>query len=249
MNYSICIDAVFAGMDPVRAIQESARLGFTAVEFWSWWDKDLPGIRKAVQEAGVEIAACCTRLVSLTEKGREAGFLQGLQESVEAAKLLGCRRLIAQAGNDTGEAAGLQEERIVRTLRQAVPLLEAGGVTLLLEPLNRKIDHPGCFLTSSEAGFRLVQEVGSPAVRLLFDLYHQQVSEGDLLRGLEQNLEWIGHFHAAGNPGRHELDRGEINYPWIFRRLREMGYSGLIGLEYHPEEPVERGLQRLPRLG
>lgn len=249
MKYSVCIDAVYAGMDPAQAIRESAQMGFPAVEFWSWWDKDLPRIKEAAQEMGVEIAACCTRLVPLTEQGKETDFLQGLQESMKAAKSLRCKRLIAQAGNDTGEPAEVQGGRIVHTLKQAAPLLESEGITLLLEPLNGRIDHPGYFLASSEAGFRLIQEVDSPSVRLLFDLYHQQISEGDLLRRLEGNLEWVGHLHAAGNPGRHELDRGELNYPWIFRRLKEMGYAGLIGLEYHPEEPVGEGFKRLPDLG
>ena len=126
-----------------------------------------------------------------------------------------------------------------------MPLLEREGITLLVEPLNTLVNHPGYFLASSEEAFDIVKQVGSQYVKVLFDIYHQQITEGHLIANIRENITWIGHFHAAGNPGRHELSNGELNYEQIFKAIDETGFTGYIGLEYFPLEEPSIGLKHL----
>ena len=113
-------------------------------------------------------------------------------------------------------------------------MAEDAGITLLLEPLNTRYDHPGYWLTSSDRGADICRKFDSPRLRLLFDCYHMQVMEGDLIKHIERNLDVIGHIHSAGVPGRHELFRGEIDYPYLMDAVWRMGYRGVFGLEYMP---------------
>jgi hydroxypyruvate isomerase len=137
-----------------------------------------------------------------------------------------------------------QHRSLVEGLRACVPYLRDAGVTLLVEPLNTAVDHSGYYLSGSDEAFDVIDEVGDPHVKLLFDIYHQQITEGHLIARITRNIDKIGHFHAAGNPGRHELDSGEIHYPAVFRAIDASGYDGLIGLEYFPlGEPLD-GVRR-----
>jgi hydroxypyruvate isomerase len=119
-------------------------------------------------------------------------------------------------------------------VKELAPLAEAAGVTLVLEPLNIHVDHPGYFLNTSKTGIQLVREVASPNIRLLYDIYHMQVMEGNLIDTLTKNLDVIGHIHVADVPGRHEPGTGEINYGNVFAALRQAGYMGYIGMEFAP---------------
>ena len=110
--------------------------------------------------------------------------------------------------------------------------------------MNLRVDHAGYFLSRTDDASRVVEAVGSPHVKLLFDIYHQQITEGDVTRRIAEAMGHIGHFHAAGNPRRGELDRGELNYSSIFKATAESGYDGYIGLEYFPAESRDKGLIR-----
>ena len=138
-----------------------------------------------------------------------------------------------------------QHQCLVDGLKEAAPLLEASGVTLVIEPLNELVDHPGYYLIRSDEAFEIVQKVGSQRVQVVFDIYHQQVSEGHLIHNITSNIDKIGHFHAAGTPGRHELFRGELNYPAIFEAIRATGYDGYVGLEYWPVGEPSVGLREV----
>ena len=116
---------------------------------------------------------------------------------------------------------------------------------LVIEPLNTYVDHAGYYLWSSDEAFQIVGEVNSPNIKVLFDIYHQQIMEGNIIPRIRKNINSIGHFHAAGSPGRHELDSGEINYPNIFEAIGEAGYTGYIGLEYFPLKDAVEGLKKL----
>lgn len=242
MKLSVCIDSVFQGLDPIEAMRRVKRAGYDGYEFWGWWNKDLNAMLAEQRMLGLAPVAFCTKFFSLVDPADHGRYLDGLEESIAAAKLLGCPMLISQCGADTGAPRDEQHAHMADCLRRAAPLLEAAGVTLLLEPLNL-MDHPGYYLTSSEEGARAVREVGSPNVKLLFDLYHQQITEGDLIRHVERTIAEIRHFHSAGNPGRHELNRGELNYKNIFAAIRDLGYDGFVGVEYFPKDPAEDGLR------
>ena len=246
MNYSVCIDALYLGKDFLEGMRETKEAGIGAFEFWSWWDKDLDAIAAEQERLGLKTAAMCTKFVSLVDPSQHEAYLAGLRESIEAARKLGCSTLISQVGSDTGRPREEQHRALCEGLKKAAPLLEESGITLVVEPLNVAVDHAGYYLSSSKESFDIVREVGSERVKILFDIYHQQITEGDVIRSIENNISLIGHFHAAGNPGRHELDTGELNYPNIFRAIRETGYHQYVGLEYFPLEPAADGLKKLP---
>jgi hydroxypyruvate isomerase len=245
MEFSVCIDAVFRGLDQNAALEAVKAAGFGYYEFWGWWNRDLDSLKAKAGSLDLRCAALCTRFISLTDPARREAYLEGLGESVKAAKKMGAGILISQVGEDTGAVRAYQHRSAVAGLRAAVPLLEESGITLVIEPLNGKIDHPGVFLESSGEGFELVEEAGSPMIKLLFDIYHQQITEGDVVRRISANVDKIGHLHTAGNPGRHELYSGELNYPWIFRAVEEAGYRGFAGIEYNSRENAAAGLRKV----
>jgi hydroxypyruvate isomerase len=245
MEYSVCIDAVFRGMDQDAALEEVKAAGFTAYEFWGWWNRDLEALKTKADSLGLRCAAFCTRFISLTDPTRRASYLEGLKESIVAAKKMGVKTLISQVGEDTGAVRAFQHRSALAGLKAAAPLLAESGITLAIEPLNGKINHSGTFLESSDEGFDLVDEAGSPAIKLLFDIYHQQITEGDIVRRITANIDKIVHLHSAGNPGRHELYSGELNYPWIFRTIEEAGYQGFAGIEYNSQEDPVTGLRKV----
>ncbi|MBQ4088954.1 MAG: TIM barrel protein, partial [Clostridia bacterium] len=168
--------------------------------------------------------------------------LDGLRESCEAANKLGVKKLITQVGQDTGAPREEQHAAIVETLKLAKPILEAAQVTIMIEPLNTYVNHPGYYLWSSVEGFEIVREVDSPYVKVVYDIYHQQVMEGNIIPNVTQNLDCIAHLHAAGHPGRHEMQYGESDYKVIFAAIDKAGYTGACGLEYGPLMPPEESL-------
>lgn len=243
---SVCIDAVFEGLAPGDAIPLVKEAGVNAIEFWGWWDRDLVEIEAARDKAAMEISACCTKFISLVDESLRDQYLAGLEESIEVAKRLNCKTLISQVGDALpGVSRDVQHASLVQGLREAVPMLEAGDVTLVIEPLNELIDHQGYYLVRSEEAFQIIDKVDSPYVRVVFDIYHQQISEGQLIANIRNNVEKIAHFHAAGNPGRNELTCGELHYPSIFDAIQECGYDGFVGLEYWPLQDAAGGLREI----
>ena len=176
-------------------------------------------------------------------------FLGELRRALAAAERLDCRCLIATTGNElAGIPRSAQREAVVLALRAAAPLCEAAGVTLVLEPLNVLVDHRGYFLPGSAEAFAILDEVGSPAVKLLYDVYHQQITEGNLISTITANVGKIGHVHVADVPGRHEPGTGEINYANVLRALDAAGYGGYVGLEYLPRADAAETLQAVKSL-
>ncbi|MDB4583413.1 TIM barrel protein [Draconibacterium sp.] len=238
---SVCIDAVFEGKPYDEACAAVKRAGISAIEFWDWWDRDLDALVAAQEANDLKISACCTKFISLVDPALRDDYLKGLEESIVAARNLGTKVLISQVGDfRAGVPREKQRQSLIDGLKEAAPMLEASDVTLVIEPLNELVDHKGYFLIRSDEAFEIVEEVGSPNIKVIFDIYHQQISEGHLIRNITSNIDKIGHFHAAGNPGRHELQRGEINYKEVFAAIQETGFEGYVGLEYWPldEDPV-----------
>lgn len=243
---SVCIDAILGGVSIPDSLALVKQSGIGAFEFWGWWDKSLDELRRSRDSLGLDLSACCTRFVSLVDPKRREEYLQGLGDSIDAAAQLGCRTLISQVGDFLpGVARQAQHASLVEGLRAAAPLLEASAVTLVIEPLNELVDHPGYYLVRSDEAFQIIDEVASPNVKVVYDIYHQQISEGNLIANITANIDRIGHFHAAGNPGRHELTRGELHYPSIFQAIRETPYEGYVGLEYWPVDDPLAGLRQI----
>ena len=235
-----CFFKIKCTEDFCLALKKIKELGYDAVEFYRWWELDLDVVKKAAEETGIEILSMCTCEFRLTSPEHSDLWLEGLRKSCEAAKALGVKRLITQVGQDTGEPREKQHAAIVNTLKKAKPMLEEYGVTVMLEPLNTLVNHPGYYLTSAHEGFDIVREVESEFVKIVYDIYHQQVTEGNIIPSIVNNLDCIAHLHSAGHPGRHELQYGETDYRVVFDAVDKAGYTGACGLEYRPLlDPIE----------
>ncbi len=230
---SVCIDAVFEGVAIEDALRQVAAIGFKAFEFWCWWEKDLSQLLDLRDELGLDVAACCTKFVSLVEPSVRREYLAGLEESIAAAQRLGCNTLISQVGDLLPGVGRQQQHDCLRDgLIEAARMLEGSGVTLAIEPLNELVDHAGYYLVRSDEAFQLIDEVASPSVKVTFDIYHQQIQEGNLIPNMERSWEEIGYFQIGDNPGRNEPTTGEINYKNLFKYIHEKGYRGIPGLEH-----------------
>ncbi|MDL2294816.1 TIM barrel protein [Ruminococcaceae bacterium OttesenSCG-928-D13] len=252
MNYSACLDLLYfrQPMDVfLNGMQVAKDAGMDGIEFWSWWDKDIDAIAAQKNALGLEISTFLTKPVSLGEPGKREEFLEELEKSIAVAKRLGCPSLIAQAGYvQPFLSQSTFKRNMLETLLAAAPILENAGITLVVEPLNTKVDHGGYFLSTSEDSFGLIERVGSPNIKVLFDIYHQQITEGNVLNNIRDHLGYIGHMHAAANPGRGEITGGELDYRSIFAALDAMGYHGWMGLEYRPTKDVSEGLVEARKL-
>lgn len=243
---SVCIDAVFEGFDEAESIARTSDAGIHAFEFWCWWEKDLDKLVRARDLHQMQIASCCTKFVSLVDSSKRDEYLGGLEASIKAAKELNCPTLISQVGDTiSGVDRKTQHQSLIDGLTEAAPMLEESGITLVIEPLNDAIDHAGYFLVSSDEAFQIVDKVNSDRVKVVFDIYHQQISEGHVITRLKDNMRSISHLHAAGNPGRNELNRGELNYPEIFDAISATGYDKYLGLEYWPLGDPDQGLKQI----
>lgn len=247
MDYSVCVSALFSKLPIHEGIARAKEAGFSACEFWGWWDMDAQKVQQSLKENEMKLAAMCTRFVPLNDPERRQEYLDGLKETLEMAQYLDCRTIISQVGQEQPHLSREEQmQSIVDGLKVCVPLLEKAGVTLVIEPLNTRFDHPGYFLARSDEAFAIVRKVNSPYVKVLFDIYHQQITEGNLIPNITGNAEWIGHIHMAGHPGRHEpFGRNEIHYPSVLAALKEAGYTGAIGLEYFPQTDPMESLQKL----
>jgi len=245
MKSSVCIEMVFTEYPFLKRITKAAEAGFDAIEFWNWDNKDLPAIRAAAAEAGLTIASFQSNLGgTLVHPGHRESLVAGVQRSLAIAQEMGVPSLFLltdELGADRSVRFRFPElsvrakyQSVLDGLRVLAPLAQAAGVTLLLEPLNTKVDHPGYFLHLSSVGFDLVRAVGDPHVRLLYDIYHMQVMEGNIIHTLTSNLDLIGHVHVADVPGRHEPGTGELNYANVFSALQRAGYEGFVGFEFAP---------------
>lgn len=240
MRLCVSIPCFFKNTDFCEILRQVAALGYDAAETYDWKNLDIPAVRATLEETGVELLSFCTTEFRLTDPTYRTAWLDGLRSSAEAAHRLGVRRLITQVGADTGAPREEQHASIVAGLRAGIPILEEYGVTVMIEPLNTLVDHKGYYLWSSAEAFSIIREVAHPNVKVVYDIYHQQVMEGNLLPSILNNLDCIAHLHGAGHPGRCELQYGENEYKNILRAIDAAGYTGALGLEYRPRlDPIE----------
>jgi len=233
---SACIEALFTKVPFVERIEEVKKAGLTAFEFWGRGGKDLDAIAKKKDELGLDLATFgCDTGGALVAAGSKDKFVPALKESIAAAKKLACKRLLVTTGQELKNVSRAdQHKNIVEALKAGAPVVEDAGITLCLEPLNVLINHKGYYLATSDEGFQIIDEVGSPNVLLLFDIYHQQITEGNIIRNATKNVKKIGHYHVADVPGRHEPGTGEINWFNVFREIARAGYADFLGLEMWP---------------
>ena len=248
MRLCVPIPCFFGDMDFCEGLRRVKALGFDAAETYNWKGLDFDAVRRTCEETVVELLSMCTSEFRMTDPTFRQAWLDGLEESCQAANRMGVKRLITQVGQDTGAPREQQHAAIVETLNLARPILEKSGVTIMLEPLNTLVNHPGYYLWSAVEGFEIIREVNHPLVKLVYDIYHQQVMEGNIIPNITKNLDCIAHLHSAGHPGRNELQYGENDYKVIFAAVDKAGYTGACGLEYRPLMDPEESLREAKRL-
>lgn len=230
---------------------QAAADGFRGVEYLFPYDWPAEQLAERLRAHGLEQvlfnlppgdwAAGERGLACLPERREE--FAAGVDKALAYAQALGCRRLHCMAGlRPAGVAEEVLEATYIANVRHAAERLAEIGATLTIEPINSRIDMPGYWLDSIERGFCLLEAVDRQNVKLQYDIYHAQIIAGDLARTLRAHIGRIGHVQIADNPGRHEPGTGEINYPYLFALLDELGYAGWVGCEYKPRAGHGAGL-------
>ena len=230
-----CFEEKMSFPEFIAAVKDAGYDGVDLVPREKW---------EAVQEAGLEVASIDAHqtLEDGLNKPENHDRIEGeILESIELAPQHGHACLICFSGNRHGDSDERGIEVTAAGLQRVAPAAERAGVTLVLELLNSKVDHPDYQCDHTQWGVEVVRRVASPRVKLLYDIYHMQIMEGDLIRTIRENHEHIGHYHTGGNPGRAEIDqRQEIYYPSVIDAIRATGYEGYLGQEFIPEgDPVD----------
>lgn len=246
---AVCAEMIFRDLPIVERIKRIAALGFQ-VEIWDWTRHDTDAL-KATGATFSSMTGYVTGTLADDEGADE--LLRTAEQSIPIAKKLGITRLNLHGTglNDKGlpvkpsyMTTGAMWMKAQHTLTRIADLGKRHGVTFVLENLNTAVDHPGVPFARAEDTLALVRAVNQPEVRLMLDLYHAQIGEGNLIALLREAMPWIGEIQVADVPGRCEPGTGEINYPAIARELKALGYAGNIGLEALASGDDESALHR-----
>ena len=246
MKFSLCIEPVFEDLPFYERFKVAKDLGCDAVEFWDPWANregvTPEGLGKASADAGIPIAACCLNQAWTYRMSFPWETVKkNLELSIGYAKEMGSKTMIGLSGEVMCKADS-EKVILVENLKRAAEILEKNDMTLVLEALNSLYNHKGYYLDSSYIGFEICKAVNSPNVKLLYDCYHMQLMEGNLVNQIRENIDFIGHFHSAGVPGRHELHLGETNYPFVIKAADDAGYQKYFGFEYWPTYEDKKSL-------
>jgi hydroxypyruvate isomerase len=245
MKFSACIEWLFADEAPVFAdrIRAAKDAELDGVEFWRWTDKDLDAIEVALRETGLPLVGIVAEpMIPLTDPARHAEFLAGLDNSIATARRLGAPVLIAQTGNLLETPRADQRRALVDSLKRAADRLAGTGVVLAIEPLNTRVDHVGYFLSSTAEGLDIVDEIGRPEIRIVYDIYHAAVMDEAIAPILEGRLDDVAHVHLADRPGRGEPGNGSLDWRARLAWLAQAGWDGFVGLEYRPSRATRETL-------
>ncbi|HTQ59271.1 MAG TPA: TIM barrel protein [Candidatus Solibacter sp.] len=240
---TVMLWTVFRGQPFAERLEKVAEAGYRAVElvdeFKGWKKEDFAAARKKKQELGFDFDATAGVWHTLADANDRDAFLQAVRDFIPTMRELECTRLILQTGNKVpGLSPAEMRANCIETLKRGGDIAAQSGIELLVENIDPE-ENPKYFLTSSADGFEIVRAVGNPHVKFLYDFFHEQIAEGNLIEKLEKNLGVIALVHVADVPGRHEPGTGEIYYPNIYRKLAELGYDRHVAMEFLPQgEPV-----------
>ena len=251
MRLSVRVEPLFPALTLPMQLERVAAAGYRGYEFGDWRAADPKQIVALQRRLGLE----CVCLVGnrgvnpkgmgLCDPAERPGFLAEIQASADAAQKFETKKMVVLSGFKVpGMTREAQHASMVEGMKRAHDIVSKYGVTMIvevintlakIEPLNPKGDnHANYFLDRTPEAFAMVREVGSPYFQILYDLYHVQIMEGNLIETIRANIANIGHFHVGDVPGRHEPGTGEIHFGNVFRAIHESGYKGYLGMEYIP---------------
>jgi hydroxypyruvate isomerase len=220
-------------------VDQVADAGLDGIEAYGF-DLDHQAIGRRCEKRDLDWVYLSGVRPDFTDPDNHDAALESIEESLELATTHDIQNLNVKAGSiqeDIDEDS--QRDGVIEILSEAAPMAEEAGVTLVLEPLNTRVDHPGHFTTTAAEGAEIVRAVDSPNVKLLFDFYHEQIMHGDVIRSFREHLDAIGHVHIADNPGRHQPGTGEVNYGNVLSAVDESDYEGFVGCEFTPTENAD----------
>jgi hydroxypyruvate isomerase len=232
-----------AGADLVAQLEFMADQGFTALE-----DNGMRGRPVEQQElVGRTLGRLKLRMgvfvahtidwnqptLTLADEAKREAFLKEIRESVEIAKRVNATWMTVVPGHvDRRPHLDYQTATVVETLKRACAILEPHKLVMVLEPLNTLRNHPGMFLTTTPQAYLVCKAVASPSCKILYDIYHQQITEGNLIPNIDRAWDEIAYFQVGDNPGRNEPGTGEINYRNVFKHIHGKGFTGIVGMEH-----------------
>ncbi len=231
-----------AGDDPIAQLNFMADEGFTAFEDNGMMDRPVEmqvAMARVMKERNLEMGVFVAHKIywdfpnlASGDKEKRAEFLEYIRKSVDVAKRVGAKWMTVVPGHrDLKLGMGYQTAHVIESLKQAAAILEPHGLVMVLEPLNFR-NHPGLFLTESPQAYEICKAVASPSCKILFDIYHQQIQEGNLIPNIEACWDEIAYFQIGDNPGRNEPTTGEINYQNVLKFINTKGYTGILGMEH-----------------
>ena len=229
------------GLSVEDLIKSAAEIGYDAIELL---DEEYFDLTKKYNLAIASHRAHGSLTQGLNRRDYHQGILKELEANIKIIEQWKIPNLICFSGNRNGLSEDEGAEITAEGLRKMALLAESAGVTLILELLNSKVDHPDFQCDKTPWGVKVVKLVDSPNVKLLYDIYHMQIMEGDLIRTIQNNHQHFAHYHTAGNPGRNEIgETQEIYYPPIFKAIKDTGYTGYIAHELIPTKDPKLALK------
>ncbi|MAF12616.1 xylose isomerase [Candidatus Poribacteria bacterium] len=238
IKQSYCYPLYQSGQSLEELIASSAEIGYAAIELWGRSGAPFDDICELAEKHGIVVASMCghdSLPSGLNTRDNHGRIQEELHESIDIAADRGIPGLICFSGNRNGLSDEEGIEICAEGLDRVKGYAEEKGVNLNVELLNSKVDHPDYQCDRTPWGVELCKAVGSPRVKLLYDIYHMQIMEGDLIRTIQESHEHIGHYHTAGNPGRNDMDETqEIYYPPVMQAIADTGYDLYVGHEFSP---------------
>jgi hydroxypyruvate isomerase len=240
---SVMLWTVYKQLPFEQRLEKVAEAGYRAVElvdeFKQWSDDDFRSANARKRSLGITFDATAGAWKGIADPGGREAFLADLKAFFPVAEKLECPAIIVLSGNRVeGASHEAHHTACIEALKPAADMAVKQNVTLLLENIDQE-ENPKYYLTSVAEGFEIIREVGHPRVKFLYDFYHEQISEGNLIEKLEKNIEQVGLVHIADVPGRHRPGTGEINYGNIFRKLAQLKYDRYAAMEFMPSgDPV-----------
>jgi hydroxypyruvate isomerase len=240
---SVMLWTIYRDLPFEQRLQKVTQAGYHAVElvgeFKDWSDQDFRNVDRKKRELGLTFDATSGLHASLCDPSKRDEFLSEVRAILPVMDKLQCNKLIVLTGNKVpGLSPQEHHASCVEGLKRAADLASPHNVQILLENIDPE-ENPKYFLTSVAEGFEIVREINSPHVRFLYDFFHEQISEGNLIEKLEKNIDLVGLVHVADVPGRHEPGTGEIHYPNIYRKLAQLKYDRYVAMEFLPTgDPV-----------
>ncbi|MEX2560439.1 MAG: TIM barrel protein [Pirellulales bacterium] len=237
-RFAVNVEMWWRKLDFLDRIRKAAEFGFPAIEFWPWRDRDIDAVAGLSEDLNLAIAQFTAWPFNpgMNDPANHDAVVKEVQASCRVAQRLKCKKMTVVGGNDQpGMTQRQMHANIIKALKRAAPIAEQHDVMLILEPMNIRVDHKGHCLYGSPDAVRICREVGSTHVKINWDLYHMQISEGDLCGRLAEGFDQVGYLQLADHPGRNEPGTGEVHYNRVLRQAYELGYRDYVGLECVPK--------------